>query len=388
LSQEERTIYLDNAATTALDPEVLDSMLPFLQGGFANPSSAHSMGQAARRALDEAREKAAAIVGTKPSRLIFTSGGSESNNMIIRGLSPRLREKRLIMTRLEHPSVQQPVAFLNGKGYATALVSNDSSGRVNLGRLEELLLEEKCGLLCVIHGSNEVGTVQDAEAIGRLLRSGSPETWFHLDAVQSAGYLPLEAEKWGVDSITISAHKFHGPKGSGLLALFRDAPIEPLITGGGQEGGYRSGTENVAAVVGGVEAFARAADNRSDRSTLTAMLRDGLRDAVARSVPDALFNGAEGSSLPHILSVSFSGLLAEVLLHHMEKEGIMVSAGSACHSGRAGVSPTIEALGLPSGPAQGTIRMSLSHRNTIQEVERAARVVAEQVSYLREIGIQ
>lgn len=387
MSPEKPTIYLDNAATTPLDPEILESMLPFLRNDFANPSSAHTMGQAAHRAVDEAREKAAGIVGAKPARIVFTSGGSESNNLIIRGLAPRFEKKRLIVTRLEHPSVQKPVALLNGKGFAAAEVSNDSAGRVNLNHLEDLLLEEQCGLLCVIHGSNEVGTVQDAAAIGRVLRATSPDTWFHLDAVQSAGFLQIDAEKWGVDSFTLSAHKLHGPKGAGLLAFFRHVPIEPLIAGGGQEGGLRSGTENVAGIVGCAEALARASAGRRERAAHTAMLRERLREKIAGTIPDVRFNGAGESGLPHILSVSFSGLLGEVLLHHLEKEGIMVSAGSACHSGRAGVSPTIEALGLPPGQAQGTIRISFSHCNTADQIDRTGITVAEQVTYLREVGI-
>jgi cysteine desulfurase len=387
------TVYLDNAATTPLDPEVLAAMLPCMREHFANPSSAHPPGQKARSLIDGAREKTAAALGGKSKGVIFTSGGSEANNLAIRGLvhgcgdAGGLRGKRIIITRLEHPSVSEAAAILARSGFNVVSPSNDSSGRIDLNHLEDLLREEPTALAAVIHGSNEVGTLQDAGRISGLLRAVSPRTWFHLDVVQSIGYVPLRAGEIGADSLAISAHKLHGPKGAGILALFRDAPIVPLIAGGGQEGNRRSGTENTAAIVGAAEALARAVAARESRAAHTAALREKLRLFISANIADARFNGAEEETLPHILSVSFPGLLGEVLLHHLETEGVMVSAGSACHATQKTLSATLKALGIPTRLAQGTIRFSFSHCNRPEEVDHAADALKRHVAYLREVGL-
>jgi cysteine desulfurase len=383
----QQTIYLDSAATTPLDPEVLEAMMPFLKEQYANPSSVHPPGQEARKAVEGARESVAALLGAEPRGVVFTSGGSEANNLAVRGLPGGLRGDRIIVTRLEHASVLRPAEILGRTGFDVVRVSNDSRGRVDLNHLEELLREKPTALLCVIHGSNEVGTLQDVEAIGAVIRSTSPRTWFHLDAVQSVGYVPVEARRWGVDSLSVSGHKVYGPKGSGLLALFRDAAVEPLIAGGGQEGNRRSGTENVAAVVGLAAALERAVKDRDARAAHAAALGNALRDFIAANIADARVNGDAEQGLPHILNVSFAGLLGEVLLHHLETDGIMVSTGSACQSAKTVLAESLKAMGIPSRLIRGTIRFSFSRHNTAEEIDFTGKTLARQVAYLREVGL-
>lgn len=381
------TIYLDNAATTPLDRAVLEKMMPWLRDHYANPSSAHPLGQQVRQAIEDARGRIGTLLGAAPTGVIFTSGGTESNNLIIRGLAAGRKKSRIITTRLEHPSVSESAALLAARGFDVVSPSNDSSGRIDLNHLEDLLREAETLLLCVIHGSNEVGTVQDAATIGQVVRSASPRTWFHLDSVQSIGCVDFEPARWGIDSCALSAHKLFGPKGSGILTLYRDTEIEPLLAGGGQERNRRSGTENPAAIIGAAEALALAIDARVERTTRTDSLRTRLKAFIESEISDVRVNENGAAYLPHILSVSFAGLLGEVLLHHLEREGVMVSAGSACHAADSSLSEAILALGVSSRLARGTIRFSFSHLITDDEIDRTCTVLAEQVAFLREVGI-
>lgn len=380
------TIYLDSAATTPLDPSVREAMLPFLEDNFANPSSVHPLGQKVRRAVEDARERAAAVLGGEPAGLVFTSGATESNNTVLRGLARK--GKRIIITRLEHPSAARPAAYLSGLGFEVAEAANDSSGRIDLGHLADLLREKPASLLCVIHGSNEVGVIQDLDAIGAVVREISPRTWLHTDAVQTVGYVPLHPQRWRIDSLSVSAHKIFGPKGAGALMLYGGRSPEPLIHGGGQERNLRSGTENPSAIAGLATALDACARHRTERADHAARLRDRMQEVITNEISDACINGAAGERLPHILSVSFAGFPGEVLLHHLETEGVMVSTGSACHSAEAGASEVIRALGVPARLAGGTIRISFSHRNTDDEIERAAAALKRQVVQLREVGSQ
>jgi cysteine desulfurase len=380
-------IYLDNAATTRLDPGVLEKMLPYLGERYGNPSSLHGLGLEAHRAVERARERCARLLDTRPDRIVFTAGGSESNNLLIKGRLRSLKGRCALLTRLEHASVAEPMKALARHGVRVLTVENDKEGRIDLGHLEHLLSGNACGLLCVIHGSNEVGTLQDARALGRLLRAKSPDTWFHLDAVQSIGHLPLEAEDWGVHSMALSLHKIHGPPGAGLLALYCRADLAPLVAGGGQEEGRRSGTENVPAIVGTAEALEKAVCGLPEARARMASLRDRLAGEIQRRIRGVRINGAPFEGLPHILSVSFEGLLGEVLLHHLEEKGLMVSTGSACHSKWKDASETLKALRLPERMARATIRFSLSRHTTEEEILRAVELLEKSVAYLREVGV-
>jgi cysteine desulfurase len=279
------------------------------------------------------------------------------------------------------------VRALEKHGIKVLRVENDAAGTIDLGHLADLLARNSCGLLCAIHGSNEVGTLQDAGAIGRLLKTVSPGTWFHLDAVQSIGHLPLEPKAWGVHSMAVSLHKIHGPPGAGILALYRKTDITPLIAGGGQEDGRRSGTENVPAIVGSAHALELALKDQQETHSRMAGLRDDLAREIQARIRNIRINGAPFEGLPHILSVSFDGIMGEVLLHHLEEKGIMVSTGSACHAKWKDVSETLKALNLPRNFSRSTIRFSLSRHTSAREIARTVDVLEKSVGYLREVGL-
>lgn len=379
-------IYLDNAATTRMDAEVLEALQPYMRGSYGNPSSRHLLGAEIRRAVEAAREQCAGLLETRPERIVFTASGSEANNLAIKGMMGALRSRNVLTTPLEHPSVVEPLKALSKHGFTIDTLPVDARGVLNTAVLQEMLDQKEYGLFCLIHGSNEVGTLQPINQIIHILQQKSPGTWLHLDAVQTVGHVSLEPKAWGIHSLTLSSHKIHGPAGAGLLALYRDVELKPLVAGGGQEGGRRSGTENVPAIVGTARALDRTLAALPDAAPRMTRLRDQLAREISEKIPDTKVNGYPAQGLPHILSVSFSGLLGEVLLHHLEKEGIMVSTGSACHAKWKEIPPTLKVLGLPARLARGTIRFSLSRYTTGEEIASTCRILARQVAYLREVG--
>lgn len=383
---DRKTVYLDNAATTALDSEVLDVMLPLMKETYGNPSSVHTMGLDAHRELESVRERCAEALKTRPDRIVFTSCGSESNNLLIKGLLPTLYDKTVIASRLEHPSVLEPLRWLEKQGICVRFLENDDKGYIDQEQLRDLLGQGNCGLLSLIHGSNEVGTIQDITAIGATVRTVSPRTWFHLDAVQSVGHMAINPKALAIDSLTLSGHKIHGPKGTGMLALYNDARLSPIIAGGGQEGGNRSGTQNLPAIAGAGLALERALKRLPEAKRIETM-RNRLLEGIRDRIQGVRINGDPLAGLPHILSVSFTGLLGEVLLHHLEKEGIMVSTGSACHARWTDMSATLKALRVPKQFARGTLRFSLSRHTTEDEIDYTIKTLEEQVRYLREVGL-
>lgn len=383
-----RPVYLDNAASTRPAPSVVEAMLPYLGERYGNPSSLHALGLEAHRALEESRERIARLLEADPEDVVFTPSGSASNNLIIKGLIPSLQGKTVLLTALEHPSVIEPAKALTAQGIEVSTLGCDREGRIDLDELARELQERKCGLLCVIHGSNEVGTVQDVDAVGRLLRELSPQTWLHLDAVQTVGHIPFSPGKSGIHSLTFSSHKIHGPRGVGVLALFRKADIVPLVAGGGQEIGRWSGTENVAAIVGAARALELAMEEMPRACPRMAQLRNSLASEIESRIPEILINGDPFTGVPHILSVSFAGVLGEVLLHHLEEKGIMVSTGSACHSHWNDLSDTLRALKIPDRFVRGTLRFSLSKYTTQEEITYTADVLADRLAYLREVGVR
>jgi len=386
-NMKRRIVYLDNAAPPQPDQAVVNTMLPWLRDHFGNPSSLHSFGLDAFRALENAREDCAELLDSKPERIIFTSSGSESNNLLIKGLLPDLKNKSVILTKLEHPSVMASARQPSRNGFDLLFVNNDNKGLVDLNHLEELLKNNDCGLLCVIHGSNEIGTVQDVAAIGRMVKKVSPDTWFHIDAVQSIGHIKVDPADFFASSITLSAHKIYGPRGAGILAMFREKDLAPLISGGGQENGFRSGTENTPAILGAIKALEQVTKNLSENETKMGRLRDLFAEKIKSDISGSLINGDLSAGLPHIISASYSGLLGEVLLHHLEEKGILASTGSACHSKWKDLSETLKAIGTPPEYAKCTIRFSLSKDTTENDIQYAFDVLSNRVKYLRKIGM-
>ena len=369
-------VYLDNSATTRQHDSVTEAMVLAMKEDYGNPSSLHRMGLAAEKILKEARARVAGSLQVLPEEIIFTSGGTEADNMAILGTvgSNMKRGNRIITTAIEHPAVLEPCRTLEDRGYEVVRLPVDSRGIVSLKDLEEALTRETL-LVTVMHVNNEVGSVQPVREIyGRIQaynqKHGS-RILFHTDGVQSYGKLPLTGAD--ADMISLSAHKIHGPKGIGALYIKKGITLQPLVVGGGQERGRRSGTENLPAIAG----FGVAAEHiRNNRESILLHLegcRRFFREQLLEKATVAVINSPEGEFCqPGILSVSFPGLKGEVLLHFLEQQGIYVSTGSACSSGKKGHSHVLTAMGLPETRLEGTLRFSFSEYTTMEELSFTA----------------
>jgi cysteine desulfurase len=375
-----RGIYLDHAATTPLHPEVLEAMLPYLTEHYGNPSSIHSYGRASRTALNRARDGLAAIVGCKPGELVFTSGGTEGNNTALFGAVAYAKAKRpgvrphIVTTTIEHHAVLHPCERLEELGVDVTYVDADPSGLVSPAAVEAALRPET-SLVSVMYVNNEVGTVQPVEAIGALAKDRG--IIVHVDAVQAFGKLPLQLGALPVDLVTLSAHKLYGPKGVGALYMSASLPLPPYLHGGNQERKRRSGTENVAGIVGmakAAELFARTADIERQNAyveQLRAALVSKLNAALGAD--NMIVNGHPDLRVPHIVNISFPGLDTETLLMNLDLEGIAVSSGSACTSGSLETSHVLRAMHLPDDVTRSAIRFSFGLGNSIREIDAAAK---------------
>lgn len=378
-------IYLDSAATAPVRREVLEAMWPALTQDFGNPSSHHTVGEAAARALEYARGKAAEVFGCRPGEIIFTSGGTESNNLAIKGIAlARPRGRHLVVSAIEHPSVQEAADYLERfHGFRTTRVPVDAAGTVDVAALEAVLTPETT-LCSVMYANNEVGTVQPVAWIGRLCRAaGVP---FHVDAVQAAGWLPLEVAALGADALSVSGHKLGAPKGSGLLYVSGRVPLEPLVHGGGQERGRRSGTENVAGAVGTATALALAEAERAEAAAKVAGYRDYLVDQVLGALPEAILTGHPQDRLPGSASFCFPGTSGEAVLLELERRGIVCSSGSACHAGSDEPSAVLLAMGIDPAVAQTAVRLTLPASVKESEVAMAARALVAAVRQVQSLA--
>lgn len=375
-------IYLDNAATTRAWPEVAAAMVQALREGYGNPSSLHGLGLEAERAVEAARRQIAALLQVSPEELIFTSGGTEANHLAIKGAARALvrRGRHVVTTEVEHASVQNAVADLAAEGYEYTRVSADRRGRVEAAAVLAAVRPDTT-LVSVMAANNEVGTLQPVDEIARGLRRRNEFALLHVDGVQAFGKIPLFPGEARIDLYTVSGHKIHGPKGIGALYVRPGVRLVPLFGGGEQEQGLRAGTANVPGIVGMGVAAARAGAPSENAHRLR-LLRDALVGSIRAGWPDAVVNGDEGDqAAPHIASIAFPGLAAEVLLHALEAEGVYVSTGSAC-SARQGISPVLKAIGLPERLARGTLRFSVSLETRPDEVETAAAIVIRQAKEL------
>lgn len=378
-------IYLDNAATTPVRREVLEAAWPFLTGEFGNPSSHHTVGEAAARAVTAARAQVAAFFGCRASEVTFTSGGTEAINLALKGIAlGQPRGRHIISTRIEHEATLESLAFLERvHGFEVTLVPVDAVGRVDLAALAAAIRPDTT-LVTVMAANNEVGTVQDCSAIGALCRAhGVP---FHVDAVQAAGWFSVTAAALGADAISISGHKLGALKGSGALFARGRLVLEPLLHGGGQERGRRSGTENVAAAVGlGVAATLAAAEG-AEASARVSLLRDSLIDGVIRAVRSAVLTGDPVNRLPSIASFLFPGTSGESVLLGLEERGVVASSGSACAAGSDEPSHVLVALGIEPTLAQTAVRFSLTQTTTQAEVAEAVEATRHAVEAAQQLG--
>ncbi len=363
-------IYLDHAATTAVRPEVVEVMLAPLRGGY-NPSSLHAEGRAARAGLDRARAEVAGVLGAVPREIAFTGGGSEADVLAVVGAArARARDGRHIVTSaIEHPAVLRAVDLLERDGWSVTRLPVDRDGLIDPAEFAAALTP-RTTLASIMLANNEIGTVQPVAALAAIARRRG--VLFHSDAIQAPGWLPLDVGALGVDLLSLSAHKFEGPKGVGALYVRRGAPLEPLVVGGGQEHGLRAGTENVAGIAGFARALVLAESERPTRAAAAAALRDRLQAAVVAAIPGVLVNGAGAARLPGILSLSFADAPADALLMRLDLDGIAASAGSACAAGSLEPSHVVAALGLDERHRRGTIRFSLGRTTTAAEIEAVA----------------
>lgn len=380
-------IYLDNSATTRPYPEVVGLTASIMAERYGNPSSMHDLGLSAGQAVAEARRQVAAVFKAKDKEIIFTSGGTEANNMAVIGAARRNRKRgdHLITTVVEHSSVLNCFRYLEQEGFRVDYLTVDSRGVIDPEALRALVTR-KTTLVSIMHVNNEVGSMQPLAEAGRIIKELNRSAIFHVDAVQSFARLPLKIKEWQADLVTCSGHKIHGPRGVGCLWVNQGLQLEPLLFGGGQENGLRPGTENTAAIAGFGLAATMMASGQAGKAGQLVALKLALISGLRKSGIDFKINGPnpeEGA--PHILSLSFPGIKAEVLLHALEAKGIYVSAGSACHSRRPEPSHVLEAIGLEEKLLKSALRFSFSTMNSDTDVVRAAAGVAEAARELQNI---
>ncbi|MCM1287976.1 MAG: cysteine desulfurase [Clostridium sp.] len=373
-------IYFDNAATTSVYREVTELMVRLMKKDYGNPSSLHMKGIAAENYIKEAKTELAGLLKCKEKEIIFTSGGTESNNMALIGaaMAKRRAGKHIITTKVEHASVLSTVEFLGKEGFDISYVGVDTLGKVDMEELRALLREDTI-LVSVMHVNNETGAVQPIAEISRLIKEYNKDILFHVDGVQAFGKYEISPKQLGVDLFSISGHKIHGPKGSGMLYVKDGVLIRPIIYGGGQQKGMRSGTENVPAIAGFGLAAGLAYKNFEEKIGHLRALKDCFINKVTK-LENVFSNSGEA---PHIASISIVGIRAEVFLHALEEKGIYVSAGSACASNKPHVSNVLLAMELPKEYLESTLRFSFSEFNTMEEVDYAVQVVEELLGTLR-----
>jgi len=376
-----RPIYFDYNATTPVDPRVLEAMLPYLREQFGNPSSSHDYGVAAHAAIERSRGQVAALLGCTPEEIIFTGGGSEADNLAIKGIAEanQTRGDHLITAQIEHPAVLATCRYLERRGFRVTYLPVDRYGRVSPDDVQQAITPHTI-LITIMHANNEMGTLQPLAAIGDLARErGIP---FHTDAAQSAGKLPTRVAELGVDLLTVAGHKLYAPKGVGTLFVRHGLRLEPLIHGAGHEGGRRAGTENTAGIVGLGEACRLAGEGLDEETARLRNLRDRLHQGLATQVGQVYLNGHPSERLPNTLNVSFAGVESNALLSLAPE--VAASTGSACHAGRTEPSAVLLAMGVSPELALGAVRFSLGRWTTQEEVDRVISPLVERVRILRE----
>ncbi|MBQ3356356.1 MAG: cysteine desulfurase NifS [Oscillospiraceae bacterium] len=376
------TIYLDNAATTKMSRTAIEAMLPYFDGVYGNPSSLHSAGQAAAEALQNARERIAACLGCTAREITFTSGGSEADNQAIRSaaaLGARQGKKRIISTKIEHHAVLHTLKRLEQEGFSVTLLDVDENGLVTPQQVEDAITDDTC-LVTVMYANNEIGTIEPITEIGAVCRRKG--VLFHTDAVQAVGHVRVDVTAQKIDLLSLSAHKFHGPKGVGVLFARKGVALSNLIEGGAQERGKRAGTENLPAIMGMAAALEEACASMAENAKKLTALRDKLIDGLF-AIPHAVLNGDREKRLPGNVNFCFEGIEGESLLLLLDDKGIAASSGSACTSGSLDPSHVLLAIGRVHDVAHGSLRLTLSGETTEEDVDYTVQAVREVVSYLR-----
>ncbi len=375
-----KPIYMDYNATTPIDPDVYEAMRPFLTDHFGNPSSSHAYGVEARKAVEKARGQVADLLDCDPIEIIFTSGGTESNNHAIKGAAFARRKdgRHIITSAVEHPAVTEVCRHLETLGFLVSTVPVDGTGLISLKALENALTTETI-LITVMHANNEVGTIQPIEEIAAM--AGDRGIFFHTDAAQTVGKIPASVKELGVDLLSVAGHKVYAPKGIGALYVRSGVSLEKFMHGAGHEGGGRAGTENVAGIAALGKACELAKRNLGGNALHMQRMRDRLRDGLKEKIGGLRLNGHPEKCLPNTLSVSFKDVDAAVLLYEMK--GVAASAGAACHGASLEISPVLKAMDVPAEYARGTIRFSTGKSTAPGEIDRAVEITAEAVKKLR-----
>ncbi len=374
------SIYFDHNATTPIDDHVLQAMMPYLRDEYGNASSRHDSGTRARQALDVAREQVAALVGVQAAQVVFVSGGTEANNMFVKGMAAYLKPTQIAISAIEHPCVLKPAAGLARTGWKVRKLKVDADGTVNLDDVDDAL-RVPTGMVSVMLANNETGVLQPVAQVAERARAA--RAWMHTDAVQCVGKLPVDFESLGVHAMTLSAHKMYGPKGAGALVVDKRLPVKPLIDGGGHEGGLRSGTENVPAIVG----FGAACELAASRMTELGEHTRRLREVIDRGLVEQGANifGSHVPRIPNTTYFAFKDIDGEFLVIELNKCGFATASGSACSSTSTEPSASLLAMGVQPDIARGAVRLSFGASNTLQQAEQFLIVVAEVVNRLRRL---
>ena len=378
-------MYLDNSATTQVSEEVFEEMKPYFTQEFGNPSTLYGIGRESKKALNLARQRVADAINAKPEEIIFTSGGSESDNLAIKGIAFKLADKgkHIITTEIEHPAVIETLKFLETLDFKVTYLPVYENGIIRIDDLKEAITDETI-LITVMHANKEIGTIQPIEEIGEIARSNGIK--FHTDAVQSFGKIEVDVEKLNVDLLSLSSHKINGPKGVGAIYIRKGTRLTPLIHGGGQERGIRAGTENVPGIVGFGKACELASGQLDEHYEKLSSIRDELIEKVLATIPEAYLNGDEKTRLPNLVNFRFKAIEGESLILLLDAKGYQASTGSACSSNKLEASPVLTALGLDPVDVHGSLRISLAPESDAFDVDEFVNTIAEAVKRLRQMS--
>ncbi len=378
-------MYLDNSATTQVSEEVFEEMKPYFTEEFGNPSTLYKYGRESKKALDQARQRVADAINAKPEEIIFTSGGSESDNLAIKGIALKLAKKgkHIITTEIEHPAVTETLHFLESLDFKVTYLPVYENGIIKIEDLKEAITDETI-LITVMHANNEIGTVQPIEEIGKIAKEHGIK--FHTDAVQSFGKIEVDVEKLNVDLLSLSSHKLNGPKGVGAIYIRKGTRLVPLIHGGGQERGIRAGTENVPGIVGFGKACELASQQLEEHYEKLSSIRDELIEKVLSTIPEAYVNGDREHRLPNLVNFRFKAIEGESLILLLDAKGYQASTGSACSSNKLEASPVLTALGLDPVDVHGSLRISLAPESDTFDIDEFVGIIAESVARLREMS--